>query len=461
MFIDISYEKVKIRLDTRKRGEEVRKNNKQFVRNVIITAVVGLITLMVVLFVVLQSYLSSVDKHTQLAQQEEQETINTNVELSESILILVHNITSSSVTGYDIKNKQSVTKQITNTTRVSDAYGNVIPLTQLRIGDIIELDYQKDKEELTSISRTSNAQSWKKISGVTIDKEEKHINVGGTNYSYNNNTLIINSDGTKAEPNNIGPYDIVSIQVYQDTIWSVVVDEASASINIVDLPTSTGTIEIDYSRLINFADITEPIRVIAGKHKIVIKMPTYEVITEDIYIKPGETYELSLKDAQRAYTTVKVNMTPLPSEYTLSIGNNTYKPGDEIKLIQGRYYVEVIAEGYEKWQKNINLSTDIHNLKVKLTPIPEESEEPTEPAGENTEDSALADKRTITLNTDPAGASVYVDGALQGQTPYTATLTNGNHTILFQKEGYEIYSTSILIDSSNDQTSFLYALTAP
>ena len=439
----------------------MRKNNKQFVRNIIITSVIGLITLMIVLFVALQAYLGKQEKQTYIEKQMESDQLRTVIELSENRIILVDKITEDRIVGYDIKNMSPFNKQISDTARVSDTYGNVLPITQIKIGDIVEVDYQSEKDIIIAVSKAVEVQSFKRISGVTVDKATKQFNIGGTNYAYTEETMILNADGSLADVGKVGPFDIVSIQELDDTVWSLTIDEASASLNMVDLPTQNGQIEIDNSRLIQFKDITEPIRIIPGEHKVVIKMEGYITISDTLSLHSGEVYEMSLENAEIAYTTIKPYISAKITSYSIKIGDKTYGPGDEIKLQQGDYDVEVTAEGYEKWTKKVSLpkDKDTYPLSVALTPIGAETEEELETNPNSTStNEALNNSRTIVLNTDPTGAKVYINGAYCGVTPYTVTLNNGSYNILFEKENYMVYSTNILLDGSNDQSAFLYSL---
>ena len=100
-----------------------------------------------------------------------------------------------------------------------------------------------------------------------------------------------------------------------------------------------------------------------------------------------------------------------------------------------------------------------------MIPIEEETEENTEELtgqtstnDSSTNNEALNSSRTVTINSEPTGANVYIDGAHKGVTPYTVTLNNGTYGILLEQSGYDVYSTNILLDGSNDQTSYLYKL---
>lgn len=467
-FIDISYETVKIRLDTIeiRRGEKVKKDNRRFVRGVIILSIVGLITMMIIMFIVIQSYMGEHIVSSTYIEPEEEAIVQT-VELSETFMVRVEKIEDNHIMGYDIHNGKIFNKFIGETVKISDAYGNVLPISQIKIGDIIEVDYQSQKDKVVSISKSSSVHSWTKISNVTVNQELKQINIAGTAYKYTEDLLVADSNGSKVDIGNIGAFDVVSIQVVDGEVWSIIVEAAAATLNLIELPTSNGQIEIDNSRLLQFKDVTEPIKLVPGKHKLVIKMKGYVTINEELIVEPGQAYELSLKEAEIDYITVVPYISTNVLDYTIKIGDQVFKPGEEIKLQKGTYRVEITAEGYEKWVKNINMDVDKESVPLIPTLIAIEPEEPEVLEGEemteeivgNSKPSEALGSRTITINTEPIGANVYIDGVLKGVTPYTVTLDNGNtYGILLEQTGYDIYSAQIILDKTNNDTAYLYKL---
>jgi len=442
----------------------VRKNNKQFVRTVVILAVVGFIALMIAMFVVLQSYLSDHGTKSTYVQVQE-EVVTEPVVLSETLNILIEEITESHIMGYDIHNQKMLSKVINEEVKVSDAYGNVLPINQLMIGDIVEINYQEERDRIVSISKSSHVQSWKKISGITVDEETKHIDISGQTYEYADEVLVVDGDGIPSTITKVGPFDIVSVQAMDNVVWSIIIHKASASLNLLELPTQNGQIEIDNSRLIMFKDVTEPIKLVAGKHRIVIKMKGYEtIVVEDIQLEANEVYDISLKEAERVYKIIQPRLLIPNLNYTVTIGDKVYQSGEEIRLPQDEYKLKIDAEGFESFTREVNLfniEKDICIIDVALVPIEEEekSDEISESESSNSSNTAIGNSKTITINTEPTGANVYINGELKGVTPYIATLNNGSYGILLEKTNYEVYSTNILLDGSNDQSTYLYKLT--
>ena len=435
-----------------------------------ILLVAGLILLMIVLFIALQSYLSKDSKtSTPVITQEKNE--GQTVELSEAFVVLIEKITDNHIMGYDIHNDKQFNKVIDQTVKVSDAYGNVLPLNQISTGDIVEINYQEEKDRIVSMKKSSLAHSWTRISGVTVDTETKQINIAGKNYCYTDEIIVSDSYGFKSNISNISAYDIVSIQAVEDTVWSIRIEEASASLNLSELPTSNGQIEIGNSRLIMFKDITEPIKLIPGKHKIVIKMQGYVPITTELVAEANEVYDIVLQDAEVAYTVIKPMISSSNpdysiEDYTIKVGEKSYKPGEEIKVQQDdTYRIEISADNHKKWVTTVYLTQPTLTLKAQLTAIEEEDEAskidtPSDEASSQTNNSSNTtnDNRVITINSDPTGANVYINNVKKGVTPYAVELTSGTYSILIEKTGYETYSAEIVLDANNNQESYLYQL---
>ena len=165
-------------------------------------------------------------------------------------------------TSFDIEKKQELNRKITEGTKVNDAYGSAIPASQIKPGDIVEMVYQEDKGRVLSISKTARAKTWKRITGVTVDQDNRQVNIGGTTYNYIEDTKIFQGDGNRTNMAFVTPFDVVSIQSVNDVIWSITIDEVAGSITIKDLPTTKGTLEIDRSRFLSLDETKDRISII-------------------------------------------------------------------------------------------------------------------------------------------------------------------------------------------------------
>lgn len=432
----------------------------------IVTAVVGLVILMTMMLLGVKYYMGQTNGTAAIQESSlKQEEKEPEVEYSATILAVVTGLTDSEIKAVDIESNQSIIKPVHHTTKVADAYSKTIPLSSIKKGDIVEIVYQEDKDRTISISKSPEAWTKSKVSGVKVNKEASELELFGSVYTYDKNVIAIKADGTETEMGLIKPCDIVTVQGIKDRVFSVRVEEAAGSINIVDIPNRQGRVELDINTMIPLSEISGLIDVVPGKHKVAVNIKGYESFIEEIEVAPGEVYEISLDSAKRAYTRVKVAINNVDvEEYNIKIGDTTYAKGDKISVAQGAYEVTITAKNYKPWTKTIAFANESYTIKATLQS--EKTEENTDISSgtstsveESNNEEATSETKTIDISTDPSGAKVYINGVNKGTTPYKVTLPIGSYSILLEKDGYEVYSTSIILDGSDDQTGFLYVLT--
>ena len=445
----------------------MRKNNKNFVVSMIITAVVGLVVLMTMMLLGVKYFIGQDSGIAAMGENNlKQEEKGPEVEYTATILAVVTDITEDEIKAIDTESRQEVIKPIDRTTKVADAYNRTIPLTSIKEGDIVEIVYQEDKDRTVSINKSAEAWTKSSVSGVKVNTAANELTLFGSVYTYDKNVMILHDGEKDAKIELITPYDIVTVQGIKDRVFSIRVEKAAGSIIVTDIPSRQGRIELDINTMIPLSELVEPIDVLAGKHKVVVSIKGYESIVEEIEVAPGETYTLSLDSAKRSYTNVKVAINNLDVDaYNIKIDNTTYAKGDQISIPQGTYTVTITAENYKPWTKTITFAKENYTIKATLQSNKAEdatspgtstdsgtSSTPSKEETNNTE--ATSETKTIDIATDPSGAKVYINGVNKGTTPYKVTLPIGSYSVLLEKDGYEVYSTSIILDGSDDQTGF-------
>ncbi|WP_054742084.1 PEGA domain-containing protein [Cellulosilyticum ruminicola] len=459
----------------------MKRNNKSFVISMMASAVVGFIILMMAMFMGIKHYMGHDIKDTiQESCLKKEETLE-NVEYTTTILAVVTDITETGISAMDIENSVEFVKTIDRTTKFADAYGRTIPVSSIQKGDIVEVVYEENKECILSISKSNKAWIKEKVNGLKVSKEAQKVKLFDRAYTYDKNIVILNAKGEDVKIEDISAYDIVTVKGIDNKILSIYVERLSGSIKVINIPDHNGRLELDINKMIPLSELTMPIEVTAGKHKIVVSIKGYNDMIEEVEIAPGEVYELSLNSVDRAYTNVNIVMANSDVEdYTININNKTYTKDEKISLPQDIYTFKITAKDYKPWSKQVVLNKPNQTIKVVLKndkPEEEENKEDTTSndstdqnngtnsntsstsKGEANNTAATGETRTIDISTDPVGAKVYINGVNKGTTPYKATLTLGSYSILLEKEGYEVYSTSIILDGSDAQTGFLYVLT--
>ncbi len=436
----------------------MNKRNNRFIINIMMLSIVGVIVFMGAMFMVISTYLDNsevVDNTVVPAIEGEKE-----VEYSEMMTLMIKSISENNIIGLDIKGKQNFNYKITEGTKIDDGYGNSLVLSQIKKGDIVQIVYQKDKQKVNSMSKSTESRTISRISGVNVDIQNNIISVGDTNYKYTNDTLVLTNTGELIPINVITPFDIITINSIDKEVFSIVREEEGSKLMLEGVPNTEGTFELDRSRIFKISELGDPIGVIPGEHRIIFDMEGYKAISEVITIGEGEVYTISLKDAEAVYSTITPKVNVDSSEYTIKVDNKVYKKGDEIKVQQGIHTVSVELEGYRPWGKKIStsgydqydlyvyLEKEINDILPSQAPVIDEIEPPQE--------EIIKEEQEVNLNTNPVGAKVYINGSYKGETPCSITLKNGSYGIIFEKDGYAPYSTNIMLDGSSDKPGYLY-----
>ncbi len=175
-----------------------------------------------------------------------------------------------------------------------------------------------------------------------------------------------------------------------------------------------------------------------GTHTLKISLPGYKTKSLTISLRSGERRSISYT-LQRVvqYGTLKVESSPSGAKVYVDGRYKGVTPTSISNVSVGTHKVKVVKSGYQTWIEDVYVGPNsIARVYAALVP---------NPVG------------TITVNTVPSGASVYLDGILRGQTPVTFTASPGSHTLKLSLSGYKTKSITFTLHSGERRT-FNYTL---
>ncbi len=148
-------------------------------------------------------------------------------------------------------------------------------------------------------------------------------------------------------------------------------------------------------------------------------------------VAAGTAVEIDLKPIAR---TGNADIMSTPIEAAIKIDGKDYglTPNTARNLIIGEHSLQLSKEGYGTINKSISI---IENQTIEI------NEE-------------LPSGKEVTINSDPAGATLSIDGQSYGTTPWTGTLAFGSHSIKLVN-GNKTVNEQITI-SQNGQSSFSF-----
>lgn len=438
------------------------KSNKTFVKFIIVTSVIGFTALLAILFIGIKYFIKETTASTTLqASHLQTELDNT---FYTTTIGVIREITEERVTYLDIDKKEIIDYKIKPTTKIQDAYENMMSYEEIEVGDVVEVVYQPQKENLVCIRLTKEAFTKSNMTNLAIDRSNRTIIIGNKAYYYNGQTNIMDSMKNPINIHQISDYDVLKLKGIKNDIYSIQVVEKESYLKLGKLPIYEGVIEIDRTRQIPLTENIPVIPMTPGEHKVTLQLKGYEPIVTTIKVKPGKTLEYIPENLVRLETILVIQVSNTNNDYQVKVGDQLYNKGEKIQVPTGIYTVEISAEGFETYKQEFNLEEGTKVLQVALVSLSEsgESETNSTNTSNNTinETSNTSDKidYKINISSEPIGATIYIDGENKGVTPFKSTLSVGEHTIILKKEDYKDYETNILIDQSDDQNSYLYTL---
>lgn len=170
----------------------------------------------------------------------------------------------------------------------------------------------------------------------------------------------------------------------------------------------------------------------AAMYQVEVKRDGYSTRMISFSLEPQEEKTISLPLPQPIYATISVTSQPN--------GATVYIDGVEVgttPLIKGE-----ILTGHRKLELR---KKDYRTFTMEVEIFEGEL---------NSFSGELIDEFTLTINTEPAGASVSLNGEQKGETPYTTEMKSGDYLLRITKPGYIPYKKNVHLGGDNPDLFF-------
>ncbi|OON97368.1 MAG: hypothetical protein ATN36_03535 [Epulopiscium sp. Nele67-Bin005] len=460
-------------------------SNRGFVNMIIATGMIGVATLSGFVYLGLSHFTN--DSSAKTIEPPKTETIdNSIISINSELLGVVQYKTEDELIVFDLQTGYTVRIELAPQTWIKDQKENPVPLDAIIPGEVVFIVYDKITEVASEVGVYFDRWLRTDVDGTYLNQNDQTLSFGEHSFFYNAGVTWINSIGDVMEEYVVGAKDKLLIRGIGNQIVTIQVIDEHGFLQLVDLPASTGRIEVNRNQQVKIEELGDEFKlpVTTGTHDIVLYIDGYEQLNyNNITIESGQTYPISAFDAKEELYQLVVQLGI--SDFTIKINDSEYKPTDIIHLPYGQYILEIEAEGYQPYSHSVSIVRDTvvrPVLQKEITPVEEEPEEEITEEGETTENNTEATTESgtnsstssnttssnsstdvghsINLNTTPEGAKIFVDGVYKGLTPASLTLDVGVYYVELEKDGYEKYSTSLIIDSEDSKRNYLYMLIA-
>lgn len=398
------------------------------------------------------------------------------------------------ITLFDTDSQETVTLTYTGGSNIIDKYGQIISISQIPVGVMVDVGYQKDTGKLMKMQISTKAWEYIGVHNQTINLTDRVMKLATTRYKYTDNVIILD-EGTLIPISNLSEQDELTIRGYEENIWSIIVTKGHGTLKLEDYEAFLGAnITVGYEAT---QQITEDMAITVGEGNFNLTVENGEFsAVKNIMIHRNQETIVSLGDlGPKAEKMGRITFEISPFGADLMIDGVLSPYANPIELTYGEHEIEVSLGGYTTYSGILNVAEAGRIMRIDLPETASGgevnviSEENTgtdgsvgTDTGSSTTDTGNTDtgnSETDTVNTDtgatdmgttdagsgeavidkdhliyvqnPAGASVYVNGEFKGISPVSFAKVIGNQIFTFIKDGYETTSSTInVLDDGKD-----------
>ena len=388
---------------------------------------------------------------------------------------------NNSVTFMNMSAGRQYTLYYDGTTYVKDRYEGPMTISQIRAGDVVDVNFLKGKRQIASIQLSPAAWVYENVENYDFGGINKTASIGSTTYSLPDDVVVL-SEGKRVEVMDIVKQDVVSIQGIEHKIYSVNVERGHGYLRLNnDQPLIGGWIEVGNAVI---REITEDMLLVVpeGDYQVFLSN-NGATCTKSVTIERDKEVVLDVGDLEVPENrTGRILFSVTPENAKVTIDHKEVDISSPVELQYGIHQVHLEANGYDSLTKYIQVGSEYAKISFTLEEEKEEDNsnssvsqndlEEEEPDLLTEEDKPKSDSvssndlfTSVSDNTlsaskvnkvyidSPKGVEVFLDGNYVGVSPVRFKKVAGSHTITLRKSGYLTKSYTIyLYDDKEDIT---------
>ena len=346
---------------------------------------------------------------------------------------------------------QSYTLEYNDTTAITDKYGAAMAMTQIAVGDIVDVCFMKESRRLVSMGRTPDAFVMDDVAKYSLDELRGSVTIGSESYRLHDSTLII-SDGRRISAADIIAHDIVAFQGMGRDIWSITVQRGHGYLRLVnDAYAIGGWIEVGQGIIQRISD-NMLLSVPEGSAEVHISARGFAT-TRRVHIERNKETVIDLGGVEvEDVRTGRVLFSISPPDATVYIDGIETDVRGSVALEFGIHQVVCEAVGFDTITMYIKVSEENAGVTIAM----DETTAPPESAPGVSDNSLIAGTNRVYIDA-PAGVEVYQDGVYMGIAPVYFTKIPGSHTITLRREGHITKSYQIHLDDGPADVTYSFS----
>ena len=364
------------------------------------------------------------------------------------------------------------------TTYVTDKYDGPMTISQIKAGDVVDVNFLKGKRQIASIKQSPSAWVYENIDNYDLGGINKTASIGSSTYSLPDEAVIL-SEGKRVEAMEVVSQDLVTIRGVDRQIYSVNVERGHGYLRLKNEQALIGGwIEVGNTVI---RQITEDMLLVVpeGSYQVALSNGGISSI-KDIVIERDRETVLDVGDIEIVQDkTGKILFSVTPSSAQVTIDGKDTDISSAVELPYGIHQIHLEADGYDSLTKYIQVGSEY----AKISFVLEEKKEDTSSVSENSlekepeysevpelETAPVKDPVTsVSENTlspttgnrvyidSPKDVEVYVDDYYVGISPISFKKNAGKHTITLRKSGYISKSYTIYLYEDGEDVTYSFS----
>lgn len=380
---------------------------------------------------------------------------------------------NSSVSFMNMDTGKQYTLYYDGTTYIKDKYNGPMTISQLKAGDVVDVNFLKGKRQIASIQLSPKAWVYDNVKNYDLGGMNKTASIGASTYSLPENVVVL-SGGRRTEVMDVVAQDVVTISGIDHQIYSISVERGHGYLRLKnDQALLGGWIEVGSSVI---KEITEDMLLVVpeGSYQVLLSNDGVSC-TKDVVIERDKEMVLDVGDLEIARDkTGKIIFNVTPDSAEVTVDGKQVNISRAIELPYGIHQVHLEAEGYDSLTKYIQVGSENASISFTLEKSREEEEDTAGSISQNNleekePETTIDNTSSISENTisatksnkvyidAPKNVEVYLDSNYVGITPVSFKKVVGSHTITLRKSGYKTKSYTIYL--YNDDEDITYSFT--
>ena len=337
---------------------------------------------------------------------------------------------SAVITGIDSKNNTITAKTIvlsdnsdynstqkeyslkyTGGTDIFDKYGTVISASQLKLGEIVKVEYDSSADKIKKISEDGDYFEISGITGASINSTNHSITIGNKDYTFDNFLVVFDKDETSLI-SAISSYDEITVRGRGNKIYSINKTKGYGTIKLSGYSQFVGGyIEVGDNKVYKVVeDMTIPVT--EGTYKVIISKDGV-MATRNITVSRDRTvlaeFEEYLKNPVKQGS---IEFVISPDTAKLYIDGVKVNYNDLISLTYGIHTYTVVCNGYDNVISTFVVDSGYEKIEVIIDknatkPTVAETESASDDTTkENTTEKAATQTENKTMPTMPTMPSI-------------------------------------------------------